>query len=139
MTGQKAIVFRRSNNSSIMKRPLLVLWLAGSATAVCFAGTIVGTVRAVPPAGGSESAGGGAYDNRRYKFAERLDYEHMRDFVVYIDQAVPGAPLAAPRLAAVTTQRDASFDPHVLPLPSARPCAGRTSTTSTTTCIRIRM
>ena len=99
-----------------MKRTLLVLWLAGNAAAGCLAGTIVGIVRAVPPAGGGESAGGGAYDNRRYKFAERIDYERMRDFVVYIDQPVPGAPPVAPRLAAVTTQRDANFDPHVLPI-----------------------
>jgi len=98
-----------------MKRTLLVLWLAGNA-AGCLAGTIVGTVRALPPPGAPESAGGGAYDSRRYKFAERIDYEHLRDFVIYIDQPVAGAPPAAPRLAAVTTQRDANFDPHVLPI-----------------------
>ena len=97
------------------KFPTLIL-LGLTALASGRAGTIVGTVRAVPPAGGGESAGGGAYDSRRYKFAEKIDYEHMHDFVVYLDQPVPGAPAAAPRLAAVTTQRDANFDPHVLPI-----------------------
>jgi plastocyanin len=96
----------------------LVGLLAGLLAAVAAgAGTISGTVKALPPAGMPETAGGGgAYDSRRYKFAERIDYEHLRDFIVYIDQPVAGAPAVTPQLAAVTTQRDASFDPHVLPV-----------------------
>ncbi len=97
-----------------MKRLLLVLWLAG-AMAVR-AGTIIGTVRGLPPKGGAEAAGGGAYESRRYKFAEKVDYEHLQDFVVYIDQPVSEVTPGAPRLAAVTTQKNASFDPHVLPI-----------------------
>jgi plastocyanin len=99
-----------------MKRLLLLLWLAGSGAAAGVAGTITGTVHGVPPKGGPEAAGGGAYESRRYKFAEKVDYEHLQDFVVYIDQPVAEITPGAPRLAAVTTQKNASFDPHVLPI-----------------------
>ena len=100
-----------------MTKFLMIFLAALAAAAPGLAGTIVGSVRAAPPAGAPEAAGGaGAYDSRRYKFAERIDYEHLRDFVVYIDQPVAAASPVAPKLAAVTTQRDASFDPHVLPV-----------------------
>lgn len=36
--------------------------------------------------------------------------------MIYLEQAVPAAASVAPQQAAVTTQRDASFDPHVLPI-----------------------
>ncbi len=99
-------------------RKKLTMFLALLAAAIPGrAGTIVGTVHAAPPAGAPETAGAaGAYDSRRYKFAERIDYEHLRDFIIYIDQPVAGAAPAALKPAAVTTQRDASFDPHVLPV-----------------------
>ena len=80
------------------------------------AGTITGTVRAQgaePAAGG---AGGDAYASRRYKFVERLDYDQLRDFVVYIDQVFPGGTFAPPTQPAVIRQKDASFVPHVLPI-----------------------
>ena len=53
-----------------------------------FAGSIVGTVRGVEPAGlaAAQGAGGGAYESRRYKFVEKIDYDALRDFIVYIDQ-----------------------------------------------------
>jgi plastocyanin len=93
---------------------LMVVGLAG--VAASHAGTIAGTVRALPPPGPPDQSGSGAYESRRYKFADKIDYDHVRDFVVYIDQPVPGPAAAAPQLAAVTTQKDASFDPHVLPI-----------------------
>ncbi len=99
-----------------LSRPLL----AGLAAllvlpAIAAAGTITGTVRAegVAVPGG---AGGGAYGSRRYKFVERVDYDRLQDFVVYIDQTVPGAPAAPKDPIAVVTQEDAMFDPHVLPV-----------------------
>ena len=99
------------------KRFLFLLGLVGSALPGAFAGTIVGTVRGVAPSGGSEGAGSaGAYDSRRYKFAEKIDYDHLRDFVIYIDQPVSEVTPGAPRLAAITTQKDANFEPHVLPV-----------------------
>ena len=96
---------------------LLAVGLLFAGVVAVRAGSIEGTVRAVPPPEPPGSAGGGgAYESRRYKFAERIDYDRLRDFVVYIDQVVPGAPALAPQTAAVTTQRDASFDPHILPV-----------------------
>ncbi|MGH8016731.1 MAG: hypothetical protein ACREIA_00295 [Opitutaceae bacterium] len=78
------------------------------------AGTITGTVRAH----GAEQAagagdGGGQYSSRRYKFLERVDYEEMTDFVVYVDQPMTGeAPEAT--LRAAVAQRDGMFAPRVL-------------------------
>ena len=88
---------------------------------VANAGTIVGTVRAIAPKPGTEPAGGAgggaAYESRRYRYVEKIDYERVRDFVVYIDQ--PMTDFAAGVLAAQTvktTQKDANFEPHVLPV-----------------------
>ena len=84
-----------------------------------FAGSIVGTVRGVAPPGLAEAqgAGGGAYESRRYKFAEKIDYDALRDFIVYIDQPLEAVVPAAERDKVVkTTQKDANFDPHVLPV-----------------------
>ena len=56
-----------------------------------FGGTISGTVRAQ---GAEESRSGGTddgYASRRYKFVEKVNYERLQDFVVSIDQVVPGA------------------------------------------------
>lgn len=81
---------------------------------VGFAGTISGTVRAK---GRSElEEQGGKYDSRKFKFAEKVDYEEMRDFVVYIDQP-PTEKVAPPaKPVEVVTQKDATFSPHVLPV-----------------------
>jgi plastocyanin len=78
------------------------------------AGSIVGTIQGHGPAP-AESGGGGAYSSMRYKFAERVDYDHLQDFVVYIDQPVPGAP--APEKARQMAQHLVAFDPHVLAIP----------------------
>jgi plastocyanin len=92
-----------------------VFVLASGFTA--YGGTISGTVRAAPPSGPAAAGDGGdAYSSRRYKFVDKIDYDQLRDFVIYIDQEVPG-PAAAPEPKVVkTTQRDANFDPHVLPV-----------------------
>ena len=40
----------------------------------CHAGSIVGTVRAIPPRGDAQQgAAGGAYESRRYKYVEKID------------------------------------------------------------------
>ncbi len=82
------------------------------------AGTISGTIRGVPPPASPEGGGGGgAYDSRRYKYVEKIDYDKLRDFVVYIDQAMPeAAPAAGTQRTVKTTQKDANFEPHVLPI-----------------------
>lgn len=89
---------------------LLVTGTAGRA------GSIVGTVKAAPPAATAGSTAGGAYDSRRYKYVEKVDYGRLRDFVVYIDQPLPGAAQPPAPTVVTTTQKDANFDPHVLPV-----------------------
>jgi len=79
-------------------------------------GTITGTVRAQGAEPAAGAAGGDAYASRRYKFVDRLDYDQLRDFVVYVDQVIPGATFTPPAQPAVIRQKDASFVPHVLPV-----------------------
>ncbi len=85
------------------------------------AGTVTGTVRAQGKEGADQEAGGGKYDSRKYKFAERINYAELHDFVVYIDQA-SGRPLVPPAkpVQVVTTkkvsQKGAMFSPHMLPV-----------------------
>jgi len=79
-------------------------------------GTISGTIRALPPAAAPEAAGGDAYESRRYKFVEKIDYDKLRDFVVNIDQAIGGVVGPAGNQTVKTTQKDANFEPHVLPV-----------------------
>ncbi len=80
------------------------------------AGAIVGTVRAEGKAEAGGSGLSGKYDSRKFKFAERVSYNDLEDFVVYIDEkpATPAAPPSKP--LQVITQRDAMFHPHVLPV-----------------------
>lgn len=103
----------RSNSPGV--RRLLLLALVLVAAPALPAGTIVGTVRAQGAPEAKASAGGGAYASRRYKFAERIDYDALRDFVISIDQPVAAAR-AAPAAPGKVVQRDASFEPHVLPI-----------------------
>src|SRR5262249_45430899 len=60
---------------------LLLVAIASQANA----GTIYGTVRAQGKAAAQSDAGGGAYASRKYKFAERVNYDDLKDFLVYID------------------------------------------------------
>jgi plastocyanin len=87
------------------------------------AGTITGTVKAQGKEGTEDAASGGKYASRQFKFAERENYDEMRDFVVYIEGRV-GTNLAAPEkpVQVVTarptsvSQKGAMFEPHVLPI-----------------------
>ena len=80
------------------------------------AGGLVGTVQAKGPEGAEDSASGGKYASRKYKFAEKINFEELRDFVVYIDQAPDEKPLPPAKPVLVVTQKDAKFHPHVLPI-----------------------
>lgn len=82
------------------------------------AGSIVGVVRALPPTGPEPAGGGGggAYDSRRYRYVEKLDYDKLRDFVVYIDQPMNDFAPSVAAQTVKTTQKDANFEPHVLPV-----------------------
>ena len=99
----------------MIARIVLLLVVAGI-TASAVAGTISGTVRAQGPEQPGSSGGGDSYGSRRYKFVERVDYDRLEDFVVSIDQVVPGTPQVAEGAEPVIVQRDANFEPHVLPI-----------------------
>jgi plastocyanin len=84
------------------------------------AGTITGTVRAQGKQGMGTDSSNGKYDSRQFKFVERVNYDEMHDFVVYIDGPV-GAKAAVPeKPVQVVTQRvsqkGAVFVPHILPV-----------------------
>lgn len=88
-----------------------------------YAGTITGTVRAHGKEGAEADApGGGKYESRQFKFVERVNYEEMRDFIVYIEGAVGPKPAIPQQHAQVVTvrksvtQKGAIFSPHVLPV-----------------------
>jgi plastocyanin len=107
-----------------MKPSFTFLFAAMLATApVLRAGTITGHVHAEGKAGADDpNCAAGNYDSRAYKFAQRVDYAAMHDFVVYLE-----GPVAAPKslltnlTAQVITKREVSqrkamFYPHVLPV-----------------------
>ncbi len=77
------------------------------------AGTLAGTVRARAAAETGGAGNDGAYGSRRYKFVERIDYDRLQDFVVSIEGPLPAA--GDSRVDTVV-QKDAAFEPHVLPV-----------------------
>ncbi|HEY4301115.1 MAG TPA: hypothetical protein VGM73_09595 [Candidatus Didemnitutus sp.] len=95
---------------------LLLLCFLVPAAATGFAGTITGTVHARGAVEADAGGGDGAYSSHKFKFADRINYEQLRDFVVYIDQPMPGAPFTPPTKPATVEQRDATFVPHILPI-----------------------
>ena len=101
---------------------LFPVWiLFGCMTHAAHAGTITGLVRAQGKEGADATGTGGQYDSRKFKFAERIDYAELRDFVVYIDGPL-GTNAAPPEkpVQVLTTrkinQKGAMFSPHVLPV-----------------------
>ena len=83
------------------------------------AGSITGTVRAEGKAGTDRDVWSDGYGTRKFKFAERVDYSELRDFVVYIDGPLGTAvPPAAPVTVDTRriTQKGAEFRPHILPV-----------------------
>ena len=103
-----------------MKPALLTILLSIFGTAVASAGGITGTISAAgkPQA---EQTEGGKYDDRRYKFVERVNYTEMRDFIVYIDGPTGEKPAPPPDKPLVVNtrriaQKGAVFTPHVLPV-----------------------
>jgi plastocyanin len=84
------------------------------------AGTITGTVRAQGKAGADAGAAGGKYDSRQFKFVERVNYDEMRDFIVYIEGELGTNSIPLQKPAQIVTsrvlQKGALFSPHVLPV-----------------------
>jgi plastocyanin len=96
----------------VLVRGFLFLLLVAPAGA----GTITGTVKAHGKEGVEELQGGGGYESRKLKFAPRVDYSELKDFVVYIDQEIPDLPAQPARTERIVVQKDAVFRPHVLPV-----------------------
>jgi plastocyanin len=92
----------------------LCLLIPGAAPAPGAA--ITGIVTAKGPALAAATSGGDSYSGLRYKFADRVDYDHLKDFVIYIDQAVADSAPGSAAPVATVTQRNASFEPHVMPI-----------------------
>src|ERR1043165_2885839 len=85
------------------------------------AGSISGSVHARGKEGTETTGGDDKYASRKYKFVERINYDEMHDFVVYIDQAPAVKPLPPdkPVLVVTTkkvTQKGAMFTPNLLPV-----------------------
>jgi plastocyanin len=100
-------------------RRIFLFVLALLAARTLPAGDITGMVHAEPKAGGEQTAAGGAYESRKFKFVERVDYAAMRDFVVYIEGKVDVGAIPT-NVVKVTTkrvsQKSAEFTPHILPI-----------------------
>jgi hypothetical protein len=99
-----------------MFRPLQLSVLAAGLLALppVRAGSISGLVRAQGKQGAEDAAGAGNYSSKALKTAVRIDYDAMRDFIVYIKGPVPGAKLVRP--LEEIHQKNATFIPHVLPV-----------------------
>lgn len=97
-----------------------MIWLLLAHAA--WAGTITGTVRAEGKPGVEAAAAGGGYESRKLKFAERINYAALQDFVVYIEGSLgkPDTNAPAPTVVVDTrrsvSQKGAMFSPHVLPV-----------------------
>jgi plastocyanin len=91
---------------------LMLLLISGSV----FAGTIKGHVKAQPRPEAMEDVESGKYENRKYKFLERVNYDEMKDFVVYVDQPISNTNQPPPKPMQIVIQKDGTFRPHVLPL-----------------------
>jgi len=104
---------------ALSPRKALIILLAISPTswvAPATAGTIVGTVHAEKPAGSESSASaGGNYASRRYKFLERVDYDHLSGFIVFVDGIDHPAPPDSPPIE-IITQKDGTFVPRITPV-----------------------
>jgi hypothetical protein len=85
-------------------------------SSVLFAGTIKGNVKAQSRPEALEDVQAGKYENRKYKFLERINYDELKDFVVYVDQPMPNINQPPPKPMQVVIQKDGTFKPHVLPV-----------------------
>ena len=103
-----------------MRSFILLLLSCGLVQSPASAGTITGVVRAEGKVAEETSAQSGKYDSRQFKFAERVDYAAMHDFLVYIEGPVgTNTPAPTEPVQVVTrkiAQKGALFSPHILPV-----------------------
>jgi plastocyanin len=94
----------------------LILLTALIVVAESHGGTIVGTVQAHGKDGADQDSQGGEYQSHQFKFADRVDYAGMHDFVVYVDQPLADKATPPTNALQMVVQKNASFTPHILPL-----------------------
>jgi plastocyanin len=90
---------------------VMVLGLVASS----YAGDITGIVRAKGKIDDNDLGIGPNYQSHKFKFAERVNYDALTDFIVFIDGKIPGVKPPTEH-SRVVTQKDATFKPHVLPV-----------------------
>lgn len=90
---------------------LVAVLLPGSAAC---GGTLVGTVRAEGREAPEDGEGSESYSSRRHRFVERVDYEKMRGFVVYVEGPAPESIKSPEQPVRVVVQQDATFSPDVM-------------------------
>src|SRR5947209_7176566 len=91
----------RSKLTHLFSMFLLCGMVGGNANA----GTITGTIHAEGKTG-ADDAQCGKYDSREFKFAERVNYAELHDFIVYIEGPVGTNTVIAPaKPAQVITSR----------------------------------
>lgn len=86
------------------------------------AGTITGKVMAQGKADTAQGGNSDAYQSHALKFAEKVNYAEMRDFVVYLEGVITNYSQPTNLVAQTVTtvpqvdQKKAEFSPHVLPV-----------------------
>lgn len=81
-----------------------------------FGGTITGKVKAQGRPEAKEDVEAGKYENSKYKFLERINYDQLSDFIVYVDQPSSGKSYPPSGPVQVVIQKNATFRPHVIPV-----------------------
>jgi len=103
-----------------MKRLLIFAMVIPALLGRAHAGTITGKVSAEGKPEAAEEGEDGAYSSHKYRFAERINYAELRDFVVYLEGPVGGQPIPPAAPLTVDTrriaQKGAEFQPHVTPV-----------------------
>lgn len=111
-------VFTLLNFRLRMNLILASAWFLFGASAA-MAGTIIGSVRAEGKSGTDSDTDGGAYASRKYKFVERVNYEDMHEFLVFIDGHFATTNVSTNVVQVLTrrvAQQGATFSPHILPV-----------------------
>src|SRR6266704_3117578 len=115
---------RPSISQSLVTSAATIVWalVCALTSLTANAGTISGTVKAQGKEGTDDPACGGKYTSRQFKFAERVNYEEMHDFVVFLEghigtNAAPEKPVQVVTARPTSVlQHKAMFEPHVLPV-----------------------
>ena len=92
------------------------VFILAYAMGAAWAGEIIGYVSAQGKAGVKSAMPTENDEGRNLKFIERVDYDKIKDFVVYIDQPVPVVQTQTAKVARIIANANGEFVPHVLPI-----------------------